>query len=141
MLGTKVLTCVTLTCDTLHAHTYRVRHQMHKKNYVLSTSYGYQVHQKTRGISLKEHNGETELNVYSHEPADLPLTKGNDDKETTAMSTLTEKPDEEAEIFTNEAAADPDKEMNLTDDIAKSLNEETQIMKISFDEPGEETKL
>lgn len=117
---------------------------MHNRKYVLSTSYGFQVQHKPRGTSLREQNGETELNLYSPDAAELPLTKDDGDKEITVSihtSTLTEKPDEEAEIFTNEAAGDPDKEMNLTDDIAKSLNEETQILKISFDEPGEETKL
>ena len=105
-------------------------------------SYGYQ--QKARGTNLREKNGEAEQNIYVQERADVPLTGGDDEKEpmvSIQLTTLTEKPDEEAEIFSNKAATDPDKEMSLSDDIAKELNEETQTLKISFDDPGEETKL
>ena len=60
------------------------------------------------------------------------------------MSTLVEKEcEEEAEIFTNKAASESEKGVSLSEDIAKELGEgqETQVLRMSFDEPGEETKL
>ena len=52
---------------------------------------------------------------------------------------------EEPEIFINEAAAASESEngVNLSKDIARELGEvqEMQVLKMSFDEPGEETKL
>lgn len=123
----------------------RIKRNKNRKNYVLST-YGFEV--KPRGVSLnRDTNGETELNIYSQQPADLraPLTTSIDQQEeepvvSIQVSTITEREDE-PEIFTNEGAADPEKDTSLSDDIAKELAEETQVMNITFDEPGEETKL
>ena len=60
------------------------------------------------------------------------------------MSTLVEKEDEEEpEIFTNKAASESENGVSLSEDIVRELGEghETQVLKMSFDEPGEETKL
>ena len=59
------------------------------------------------------------------------------------LTHLVEK--EEPEIFISEAAAASESEngVSLSKDIARELGEvqETQVLKMSFDEPGEETKL
>ena len=61
------------------------------------------------------------------------------------MSTLEEKTDKEvAEIFTNKAASQSETGGSLSEDIVKELGDqgqEMQVLKMSFDEPGEETKL
>ena len=119
---------------------------------MLNTSYGFQYREKQRGSSLRELNGEAEQNVYENDRGDMPLTGGGDDEKMVSvqLTTLSEREGKvELEIFSNKAADEPTKEMSLSDDIAqglsvdiaKSLNEETQTVEISFDEPGEETKL
>ena len=61
------------------------------------------------------------------------------------MSSLVEKEEEEGEteMFTNKTATESENGVSLSEDIARELEEgqETQVMKMSFDEPGEETKL
>ena len=54
-----------------------------------------------------------------------------------------EEEEEETEMFTNKAATESENGVSLSEDIARELEEgqETQVMKMSFDEPGEETKL
>ena len=51
--------------------------------------------------------------------------------------------EEESEFFINKAASDSENGVSLSKDIARELGEgeETQVQKINFDEPGEETKL
>lgn len=118
---------------------------MYTKTFELRTSYGFQVQSKSsvRASSLRETNGEAEQNIYSQDPADVPLTGKDNEKDVMVsiqLSTLTEREDED-DFFTNKAATETNQDMNLSDDIAKELNEETQMVQISFDEPGEETKL
>ena len=68
---------------------------------------------------------------------------GKDPVASIQLTHLVEK--EEPEIFINEAAAASESEngVSLSKDIARELGEvqETQVLKMSFDEPGEETKL
>ena len=55
-----------------------------------------------------------------------------------------EEEEEETEMFTNKAATESENGVSLSEDIARELQgegQETQVMKMSFDEPGEETKL
>ena len=54
-----------------------------------------------------------------------------------------EEEEEETEMFANKAATESENGVSLSEDIARELGEgqETQVMKMSFDEPGEETKL
>ena len=98
-------------------------------------TYGYQVQRKLKGPSIrKSYHDESEQNLYDKEPM-----------VSIHMSTLEEKEDEEeAEIFTNKAASQSELGVSLNEDIAKELGDqeqETQVLKMSFDEPGEETKL
>ena len=114
---------------------------MHSKTFVLNT-YGYQVQRKPKGPSLREYHDESEQSVYTQAP-DV-LTEENDKEPVVSiqLSTLVEK-DDEPEIFTNQAASEAEKDMSLSEDIVKELGDgqETQILRMSFDEPGEETKL
>jgi hypothetical protein len=61
----------------------------------------------------------------------------------TATIVEKEEEEEETEMFTNEAATESENGVSLSEDIARKLGEgqETQVLKMSFDEPGEETKL
>ena len=112
-------------------------------------TYGFE--SKPRGLSLnRTDNGDTELNVYSQAPATVPLTASEPTEEdedegpvvSVQVSTITEREDnEKVEIFSNEGATEQEKDTSLSDDIAKGLAEETQVMNMTFDEPGEETKL
>lgn len=55
-----------------------------------------------------------------------------------------EEEEEETEMFTNKVATESENGVSLSEDIARELQgegQETQVMKMSFDEPGEETKL
>ena len=68
---------------------------------------------------------------------------GKDPVVSIQLTHLVEK--EEPEIFINEAAAASESEngVSLSKDIARELGvgQEMQVLKMSFDEPGEETKL
>ena len=63
----------------------------------------------------------------------------------THMSALVEKEESEEEegIFTNVAATESEKGTSLSEDIERGLGEgqETQVLKMTFDDLGEETKL
>ena len=63
----------------------------------------------------------------------------------THMSTLVEKEEgkEEEGIFTNVAVVESEKGTSLSEDIKRGLGggQETQILKMTFDDLGEETKL
>ena len=63
---------------------------------------------------------------------------------TSALMEQEEEEEEETEMFTNKVATESENGVSLSEDIARELQgegQETQVMKMSFDEPGEETKL
>ena len=112
-------------------------------------TYGFESKPRALTLSTRNNGADSELNVYSTQPATVPLTtteEGEDEEDGPAVSvqvsTIVERVDnEKVEIFSNEGAVEPENDTSLSDDIAKGLAEETQVMNISFDEPGEETKL
>ena len=74
------------------------------------------------------------------------LTKdnGNEPVVNIQLTPLVENEDEEEpEIFINKAASESENGVSLSEDIVRELEKEheTQVQKMSFDEPGEETKL
>ena len=74
------------------------------------------------------------------------LTKdnGNEPIVNIQLTPLVENEDEEEpEIFINKAASESENGVSLREDIVRELEKEheTQVLKMSFDEPGEETKL
>jgi hypothetical protein len=114
---------------------------------VLNT-YSYEIQRKPEGsgpASLRESfSDESGQNLYTHTP-NVPI-KDNDKEPMVSiqLTALTEKESEgEPEIFINRAASESENGVSLSKDIAKELGEgqETQVLKMSFDEPGEETKL
>ena len=114
---------------------------MHRRKFVLNT-YGYQVHRKPKGpASLRESfHDESDQNLYIQTPTN------DGDKEpgvSIPLTPLVEKEDEEPEMFINKAASESENGLSLSKDIAGKLEEghEAQVLKMSFDEPGEETKL
>ena len=118
---------------------------MHRRKYVLNT-YGYQIQRKPKGpASLRESfRDESDQNLHVQTP-NVP-TKDND-KEPGVSIQLTplveKKGEEEPEIFINKAASESENGVSLSEDNVKELGEghETQVLKMNFDEPGEETKL
>ena len=131
-----------------HTHTrpppYRVRHYNHSQKFVLNT-YGYQVQRKPKGPSIREsYRNESDQNLYIQTPNVEMKDNDTEPMVSIPMSTLVEKEDEEEpEIFTNKAASESENGVSLSEDIVRELGEghETQVLKMSFDEPGEETKL
>ena len=124
---------------------YRVRRYNHSKTVVLNT-YGFQVYRKAKGPSIRQSNGNgSDQNLYVQTPAVEMKDIDTEPVVRVHMSSLVEKEEEEGEteMFTNKAATESENGVSLSEDIARELDEgqETQVMKMSFDEPGEETKL
>ena len=108
--------------------------------------YTCEIQRKPKGpASLRESfHDKSDQNLYVQTPN--VLTNDNDKEPIVSiqMTTLAEKEkEEEPEIFINKAATESENGVSLSEDIARELGEgqETQVMKMSFDEPGEETKL
>lgn len=124
---------------------YRVRRYNHSKTVVLNT-YGFQVYRKAKGPSIRQSNRNgSDQNLYVKTPAvemkDIdtePIVRVH-----TSSLVEREEEEEETEMFANKAATESENGVSLSEDIARELGEgqETQVMKMSFDEPGEETKL
>lgn len=129
-------TCCTHTCN------YRVRRYTHRRKFVFNT-YGYQVQRRPKGPSLREsYRDESEQHLYVQTPSAVAKDNG---KEPIQLTPLVEKEnEEEPEIFINAAASESENGVSLREDIVRELSEkehETQVLKMNFDEPGEETKL
>ena len=126
-------------------HT-RIRYCTNHKKIVFNT-YGYEIQRRSpKGpTSLRNsfHDNDSDQNLYVHTPNVSNRDNGKDPVVSIQLTHLVEK--EEPEIFINEAAAASESEngVSLSKDIARELGEvqETQVLKMSFDEPGEETKL
>ena len=141
-LVAKQLPTTHFTCS-LCTHVYsRVRHCTNRRKYVLNT---YEIQRKPKGpASLRESfHDKSDQNLYVQAPN--VLTSDNDEEPIVSiqMTVLAEKEkEEEPEIFINKVATESENGVSLSKDIARELGEgqETQVMKMSFDEPGEETK-
>ena len=121
---------------SLCTHT-RIRYCTNHKKIVFNT-YGYEIQRRSP-------KGPTSLrNSFRDNDSDVSKRdSGKDPVVSIQLTHLVEK--EEPEIFINEAAAASESEngASLSKDIARELGEgqEMQVLKMSFDEPGEETKL
>lgn len=108
-------------------------------------TYGYQVQRKPKGPSLREsYRDESDQNLYVQTPNVLTKDNGNEPIVNIQLTPLVENEDEEEpEIFINKAASESENGVSLREDIVRELEKEheTQVLKMSFDEPGEETKL